>query len=103
MQAGKGLRIFPVLLCAQGSKLADMAEKQTFFFEVKYSDGSTHAVKVKAADLITAKDCIEEHPTVISAKHVEESEIPDDVRAKITDSVDCPPRWDFPYVGYKPT
>jgi hypothetical protein len=80
-----------------------MTEKQVFFFEVKYSDGSTHAVQVKAEDLITAKDCIEERPSVISAKHVEESEIPDDVRVKLTDPYDCPDRTEFPYVGFKPT
>jgi hypothetical protein len=80
-----------------------MTEKQVFFFEVKASDGSTHAAQVKAVNLIAAKDCIEKYPNVISAQHIDESEIPTDVRAKLTDSIDCPPMPEFPYVGIKPT
>jgi hypothetical protein len=80
-----------------------MADRQVFFFEVKYSDGSTHAVQVRATDLIAAKDCIEKDPRVLSIKPVEESEIDVDVRAKLTDPFDCPPIPEFPYVGFKPT
>jgi hypothetical protein len=46
-----------------GRTLAGMTEMQVFFFEVKASDGSTHAAQVKAVDLITAKDCIEKYRT----------------------------------------
>jgi hypothetical protein len=45
-----------------------MIEMRVFFFEVKASDGSTHAAHVKAPDLVRAKDCIERYPNVVSAK-----------------------------------
>lgn len=47
-----------------------MTEEQVFFFKVEFSDGSTHPLQVKAADLTTAKDCIERLPNVMSAKRV---------------------------------
>jgi hypothetical protein len=42
-------------LFPSGRKLAAMTELQLFFFEVKASDGSTHAAHVKAPDLVTQR------------------------------------------------
>jgi hypothetical protein len=67
-----------------------MSEKQVFFFVCKIDDASTRSIHVNAADLITAKNCVEAIPHVLSAEHVDESEIRPDVRAGLpAEPFDC--------------
>jgi hypothetical protein len=53
-----------------------MGRQASVLLQVKFSDGSAHAVQVKADDLITAKGCVEELQGFMSAEHVEEARFP---------------------------
>jgi hypothetical protein len=66
-----------------------MSESEIFYFEVTGSNWERYPSCVKAPNLQTAKDCIENQSNVVSARPIEESDIPNDVREKLGEPIEC--------------
>ena len=60
-----------------------MSELQIFYFRVIATNHASFATHIKAPDLKTAEQFLAEYPEAVSWTHVDESEIPADVKAKL--------------------
>jgi hypothetical protein len=63
-------------------------EKSVFFFRVTAKNPRLYALKVKAADLQTARDIVAELPGIISAKTTDEAGIANATFERLAEAID---------------